>query len=278
MLDSYQVRTKVMQMKSWIRLLPVLLTLSIYGCRPKAASIPGLTMREAVVDTVVMLTQPPSSPRCHLSVDIQYAEGTSARTVNDAILRSDILQPEYMGENVSIADMPHLVQVYAKDFLTAYVRENKALFLHDKNHARDYDRSYRLRTDTWCARDGILTYYATITAEEGENRQPVRHIARNINIRTGHILTLDDIFLHGYEHKTKEVLWRALTRMLDADSKEQLTKNGIAGSEELYLTDNFILGKDKITLIYSPGEIVSEEKGEIQVTIRKKDIGKLMRQ
>ena len=46
---------------------------------------------------------------------------------------------------------------------------------------------------------------------------------------------------------------------------------------DVYAPDNFIIGDDDITFIYSPDEIASHAEGEIRVEISNDDLKPLMR-
>ena len=79
--------------------------------------------------------------------------------------------------------------------------------------------------------------------------------------KTGEELTLDNIFVKGYENTLTTILLQALQEKLDVGSMEELR------NIKMFPSKNFILNDETITFIYNPHEIAPYDKGSMELTI-----------
>lgn len=256
----------------------IVLTSILFGACQKAhmAHIDGLTMREIALDTTYTLGKDTDAPFCHVTIHMQYADGKNAQKINTAILTPGILPPEYQPTDIS--DVPIAVKTFANQYIRRYRDANTPLYKYDRTHNKDYGQSFQLTVSTQSRYQNILTYIATIKTRYGEQSETSQTIVRNIDTRSGNILSLDDIYIHGAEESIKAVIVKKLAKSHGADGLDGLRDRHIFTSSEVYIPDNFIIDRDKVIFIYQQGEIAPYEEGELRITVSRADIGKLMRQ
>lgn len=237
----------------------------------------SLTFDSVKVDSTLWLTEDTAGPRCHVSISLTYAKGKNADYINDSIIRSGILSPDYF----SITDQKLTPQEAADSFVTRYVNEYKEfygeLYKADKSHGASYNCEYLVKTHVIQDNEKYYTYIADIYNYGGGAHGSSIVVARNINTKTGKIVSLKDIFVPGYEYELNNIIVKALCEKYETDNLEGLHEKTIFMGIDVYPSDNFILGKDDITFIYSPDEIASHSEGEIRVKIDNDNLEKLLR-
>lgn len=225
-------------------------------------------------DTTIYLTPKQSTqPYCKLSLNIKFVKGKYAQAINNTIINSNILAPEYLPHRCADMGLKEIVDLYIEKYLSDYRNSYEMLYMNDKENAEYYNNSYKLDTETEINKKGILTYIAKTTIKNGNNDAVCKTVVHNINIKDGKILSLSDIFKHGYENTIKTKLRKELEKQLDDDTnKTHINK------DDLYIPNNFIIRNNKITFIYCEGDILSLKNGEIRIDIYNKDMEGLLRE
>jgi len=237
----------------------------------------SITFDSVKVDSIVSLSEDTAGPRCHVSLCITYAKGKNAEYINDSIIRSGILSPDYF----SITSQKISIQQAADSFLTRYLSDYKRdygeLYRADKAHSASYNCEYIVKTRVEQESDKYLTYIADIYNYGGGAHGISVVITKNIDVKTGKIVSLKDIFVPGYEQKLNELIVKELCEKFEAKDLKELNEKAVFLGMDVYAPDNFIIGKKNITFIYSPDEIAYHAAGEIRVTISNSDIEDLLK-
>lgn len=237
----------------------------------------SITFDSVKVDSTVALSEDTTGPRCHVSLCITYAKGKNADYINDSIIRSGILSPDYF----SITSQKISIQEAADSFLTRYLSEYKRdygeLYRADKAHSASYNCEYIVKTRVEQETDKYLTYIADIYNYGGGAHGISIVITKNIDVNTGKIVTLKDLFVPGYEQKLNELIVKGLCEKFEVKDFKGLNDKAVLLGMDVYAPDNFIIGKKNITFIYSPDEIAYHAAGEIRVTISNSDIEDLLK-
>lgn len=259
--------------------LAVLSATLMAGCtKPGTTRIGDLVMQEATIDTVVALTDEAHSPTCELSLHFLYATGKDSARLNTTLRHSNLLPADYVPDSADKQDIHTFLKRFSQTFLSAYRRENKGLYLNDRQHADTYTQALLISTAAKSLRDGVLTYEATIVSKLGEHETYRESRVVNIDMRTGQALTLDSLLLHGYETRLKAVLTHKLMdRFHCSDPGELATRHGVLVNQDMYIPANFIAGQDRLTFIFNPDEIAPHLVGEIRLVADRKDLGKLLK-
>lgn len=229
------------------------------------------------VDSALFLTEDTAGPRCHVSLCITYAIGKNAEHINDSIIRSGILCPDYF----SITSEKISVKEAADSFVTKYLNDYKndygELYKADKTHANSYNCEYIVKTYISQESEQYYTYIANIYSYGGGAHGNSIVITKNIDANNGKIVSLKDIFVPGYESELNELIVNNLCKMYKVKDLKGLNEKTIFMGIDVYPSDNFIIDDNGITFIYSPDEIAYHAAGEIRVTISNSELEDLFK-
>ncbi len=229
-----------------------------------------------MVDTTVFLDDGPKSPSCHLRLSVTYAIGPNADNINDSIIRSGVLSPDYLSLSGERLTTEQAVDSFTRRYLDDYLADYGALYRADRTLSC-LNCEYFVGTEVKDDVEGYYTYIANVYNYGGGAHGNSVVITKNIDARTGKILGLKDLFLPGYEGALEEAIVRDLCEQYGARDLDALRNQHFFMGIDPYAPDNFIIGRKDITFIYSPDEIAPHAVGEIRASIRKDDIKSLLK-
>lgn len=249
------------------------------GDSARTAKIEGLEFDSITTDTTVRLVEDDAqSPTCHIRLSIQYAKGgKQADAINDSLLRSGLLVPDYLALSREHITMRHAVDSFVKRYIADYLKDMAPLYRQDKDHATSYNCEYIVSTTTRNGRDNMLSYVADTYSFAGGAHGFSQTLIRNFDASTGKRITLTDIFVPGFEQRLCDKIVERMCKKFDAEDIEGLREQVIFEGIDPYPTDNFVLGKDEITFIYVEDEIAPHAVGEISIAIPYSDLEDLLR-
>lgn len=237
----------------------------------------GIEMDSIVAHTSCTLTDEPNSPKCELYVNVQYAKGSHANKINDALMRSGIVIPDYIPLVPEKQDVRNAVDTFVVKFISDYKEFYAPMYKSDKSHPGLYNCRYHLKAESQTNKEGILTYISHVIMYNGGQHEICQTLAKNIRVADGKVVSLPDLFIHGYEKSLKDAVVKNMCEHFRVDDVEGLKSKTIFTDGDIYIPDNFIVGKDKITFIYCEDEIAPHEIGEIRIDVYNDELGKLMR-
>ena len=235
------------------------------GSNSRTATIKGLEFDSIVVDSTLALTGSENSPKCQVRLSIQYVKGENAEKMNALLLRSGVLSPDYLSLGSQKLSPKQSVDSFVRRFLSEYKQEYGELYRNDTEHAASYNCTYRVTTYTQNGADNVLNYIAEVYTYGGGEHGVSQTIARNINVKTGKLIQLADLFKPGYQPNLCELITKKCLKRFDVDNIDELKAKGIFIDGEVYASENFILGDDNITFIYCEDEIAPHDIGEIRI-------------
>lgn len=249
--------------------------LSCSGNTDSTAQMDGIDMDSAVAKASCPLIEEPNSPKCEISLNVQYAKGRNAEVINEALISSGIVMPDYIPQTSEKMSVRQVVDSFAMKYTADYVEFYSDMYRNDKSHPELYNAYYHLTTESQSNRKGILTYLAHIRMYAGGEHETRQTIVKNVRLTDAKVLSLQDLFIHGYEHTLKKMLTEKLCRRFDVDDIDGLKAKTVFADGDIYISDNFIIGKDKLTFIYCENEIAPHAMGEIRIDIDNDDMGRL---
>ena len=270
-------------MKNKNLVIYVFATLMLMSCgggnSTRTAKIDGISFDSIVTDTTVrLLDGEADSPACHLRLSIQYAKGDKlAGMINDSLIHSGILTPDYLALGKESMNMKHAIDSFLTRYISDYLKEYAPLYKQDRENSPSYSTEYLVNTKTQNGRDGIVNYLADVYSYGGGAHGSQQTIVKNINTSNGQVLTLQDVFVPGFEHGLNEKILEELCDKYDAKDLEELREQGILMGIDVYPTDNFILEKDDIVFIYVEDEIAPHAVGEIRVSLPYSDLDHILK-
>lgn len=241
------------------------------------AHFDGVEFDSIVIDSVVSLGKSDDSPKCEVKLSIQYAKGEHTQELNDTLLRSGILVPDHFSEGSRSLDVKQVADSFVCKYLSDYLRDYGKLYQEDTEHGASYNCQYFVRTETHNGGNHVLNYIAHVYLFGGGEHGIKQTVVKNLDIKTGHLYTLDDVFVSGYEIFVKEKIIDKLMEKYDVKSLNELRQKYIFADGNVYIPDNFILDGGHLTFIYCEDEIAPHDLGEIRVEFDKEDLKKYMR-
>ena len=263
------------QLFTWVILLALAITLSNCKDHVKTRRQAGLEFDSISIDTAITLTGDKNAPICALKLDLKMAKGSHADQINDSLLRSGLLVPDYL----SLSNMKLTPKEAIDSFITCYFNDYREFYapIYQKEANKAYGQQlFEVTTSVQGGKEGVTNYIANISIISGEQHTEYT-LVKNIEEKSGRLLTLNDIFIKGHDKEIGETILKALANQEGMDT-EELLGEGFFASGDAYPSKNFILDDDGITFIYISGEIANRLKGEIQVFVKYSKLHKWMKE
>ncbi|MDO4159415.1 MAG: RsiV family protein [Prevotellaceae bacterium] len=151
------------------------------------------------------------------------------------------------------------------------------MYRADNAHGISYNCEYVVKTHVDNDNEKYYTYIADTYFYGGGAHGSSFVIVKNINVNTGKIVSLKDIFVPGYEKALCDIIIKKICKKFDAKNLEDLRSKSVFYGIDVYPSQNFIIGEKSITFIYSPDEIAFHAAGEIRVEINNSDIKDILK-
>ena len=231
----------------------IFITAVLVACGPQSqtAEIEGMEFDSVVVDSVARLLDIPDAPTCELSLSIQYAKGGKAEQINDTLLRSGILTPDYLSLDQRKLTVKESVDSFVCRYITDYLKDYRDLYISDRDHGASYNCIYKVKTRTRSNKMNVLNYIAEIFSYGGGAHGIKQTLVRNFDVKTGHLITLDDLFVSGYEDAMKAKIVEKMSSKFKVKDLQALQDKYIFADSHVYVPENFILEDNKIIFISS---------------------------
>lgn len=251
------------------------------GCTPqRASSLPEIASIQA--DTTVLLNpEIKASPECRISIDVMYLKPASTadtvtETTNRAFFQAVTENPAYPSlapqafvdslENGYISGYRHeLLKFYEADLHNGVKQEDIPAW---------YNNEYEISSTLEMGRDSIWNYQVSIFEDTGGAHPNSRGKWINVDAATGKVLTREDVFLPNTDRTICELILKQLlneaNKRLETDtitSVEGLRSVGALLEGDLFVPDNFSLGKDGVTFLYNRYDIAPYTMGDFQLTV-----------
>ena len=265
-----------------LTLVACLMTL-VVGCQ-WVGNYDSSPYQHIFVEEEAHLTEDASSPFCDFSMDytcLNEKDDSIAGVINRAI------QGEFLGEDFASLTPEVAVDSFKNVYLRDYRKEVGELYMADldKSSSRDavpnwYAQTYSLVTFIEEGRGGTVNASANYFVDMGGAHPNQWSRWMNFDFNTGALLTKEEVFL---PESTKEIETILLNKLLlhqgeiypDESIKtlEDLHNKGILQLTNMYIPDNFLLGKDKIQILFNRYDIAPYAAGEIILEVPYEEIG-----
>ena len=204
---------------------------------------------------------------CSVRMNIKYLSGKGASKLNKLILSDNMFPP--FCNNDSLQNLPLKKRRFFNELVTNVPSINNELNT-SKNR---YSYHYILETTINSYKDNIIScvYHHTLAINElSEDDQWTE--CKNINLTTKKILTLEDIFVRGYEYTLNSLIKQFKTKDTDA-----LLQQDVLLTDDISAPKNFIIKENEMVFIYNNGEITNTNIGELEIKIKNKDLKEILK-
>ena len=228
------------------------------------------------IDQTVKLANEENSPMCSVHLNMTYAtaaNGHKAEVINGHINEKLLgQQPDCSVENAA--------KLFAEEYTKRYKTTLLSLYNQDRADSTKrawYEYHYVITTSTQTGSKNTIAYLATVDYYEGGAHSINQLLPMNFEAKTGRLITLEDIFVDGYEMELTKVLLQALYEKTGTKTVAQLQEKGYLKPMSMYPTENFILGDETITFVYNPSEIAAYDLGATELIIPYNKLEKIIR-
>lgn len=151
--------------------------------------------------------------------------------------------------------------------------------MHNGMKAEDvpawYNYEYQISTTLEAGRDSNVWNYTAVNFQYTGGAHPNTYAKYlNFDAKTGKKLTADEVFAKNGEAKICSLILQKLiedvNKKMETDtitSVERLQSVGILLDTDIYIPENFLLGKDGVTFYYNHYEIAPYAAGDFSLTV-----------
>lgn len=215
-----------------------------------------------VVDTLAILSEQHPESKAHIHFSILQA--SKEQKINEAIVSSGMLWPK--GMEVPGKSMKQKLTSLMRQYVADYKNDFNAIFPMEKN-APALSAEYIATTSIVASTDSTIAYALDIRHQIGSPKPAYARLIRNIMIKSGKILRLNDILPAGYEPRLLDAIISQMCKDRNAANLTALHEQGIFVAIDPYISEEYIIGNDKLTFVYNAGEIAPYSLGTIEVVI-----------
>ena len=258
------------------------------GCNGQK-QIDSETVKTVKVEEQAHLQDDTVSPACKITIDYSYlAESDAADSIAQRInrtIQAHVLGKEYIRMNPEVA-----VDSFKNTYINNYRKDVNEFYQEDIKNGTPkdelptwYNYEYGLTTHFSEGKEGILNFIAETFKYTGGAHPNSWNKWMNFEKNTGKLLALKDVFMAGSEKPMSDMLLEKLitemaTRLEDSSitSLEELQNAGILNSTNMYVPDNFLLEKEKVSFLYNKYDIAPYAVGVITLSLPYTSVEKYM--
>lgn len=258
------------------------------GCNGQK-QIDSETVKTVKVEEQAHLQDDTVSPTCQITIDYSYlAKSDAADSIVQRInrtIQAHILGKEYTRMNPEVA-----VDSFKNTYINNYRKDVNEFYQEDIKNGTPkdelptwYNYEYGLTTYFSEGKEGILNFIAETFEYTGGAYPNSWNKWMNFEKNTGKLLALKDVFMAGSEKPISDMLLEELitemaTRLEDSSitSLEGLQNAGILNSTNMYVPDNFLLEKEKVSFLYNKYDIAPYAVGIITLSLPYTSVEKYM--
>ncbi|WP_029904837.1 DUF3298 and DUF4163 domain-containing protein [Prevotella sp. 10(H)] len=173
------------------------------------------------------------------------------------------------------------VNKYIEDYIDKYRRDAKEQFpdWRESGDTEDYFSYYKtLNTKVIFDMDNLLSYQISSMDYKGGANSSTAYRNVVIDLKTGKMLSEQDIFMHDYKKILNTLLIRKIVAQNKVQKPEDLLEFGYWGIEDLTSNENFYVDSNGVTYIFNPGEYSAPSVGEIKVYLPYEEIRNILKE
>lgn len=215
---------------------------------------------------------------CSVRMNIKYLSGKGASKLNKLILSDNIFPPFCNNDSLQNLSLKKRVNSFIQRFFNELVTNVPSINNEFSTSENRYAYHYILETTINSYKDNIIScvYHHTLAINELSEDDKWTE-CKNINIVTKKILTLEDIFVRGYEYTLNSLIERQLLKLFKAKDTDELLQQNVLLTDDISAPKNFIIKEDEMVFIYNNGEITNTNIGEIEIKIKNKDLKEILK-
>ena len=238
----------------------------------------NITFNRVKVDTTVQLNTDSFAPTCRLKLNVLYATGVHAEQINHALLLSGILNNDYYKvDSMMHPSVSDAVKQLVERTITGYKKDYGEIY-KQYHSSRSLNYELDIMTKVQKGRDGVENYLADIYLYTGGAHGQSVSILRNIDVKTGELLTKSNVFSANSERAISALIVKGFAKHYGLRGLKELQDcTSVFAFIEPYVPNDFLLEKDSVRFVYSTDEIACHAAGTQEVAVSYKDLDKLLK-
>lgn len=256
----------------------------VAGCTPGTKKIEdnNITFDSISVDKSYHLLENDSNPNCNLQIKFifptKYADASILKKIQS------IFTEQYFGENYGMLAPKNAVEKYTEEYINMY----KDLEVDYKAEV-EKAKADHTKVGSWFSyyetssnnipfnQDDILCF--SVNFENYTGGAHGAHAQNNhvINLKTGTLVTEDEIFVEDYQDALSKILIEKIAKQNNVESPKDLENVGFFSVDEIYPNGNFLVDASGITYTFNEYEIAAYVVGRTNVFIPFEEIQLLLR-
>lgn len=200
-----------------------------------------------------------SSPYCSFSIDFSYLnekDDSIAGVINRAV------QQQLLGDDYAKLTAEIAVDSFKNTFIRNYRQEVGPLYQQDPDPTLPwFNRTFELKTNFSDGKEGVVNLTADFYQYEGGAHPYTFSRWLNFDRASGRLLTAQEIFPTPMRKDVEEKLLRKLLMKEEVTSMESLRAKGYLHDTEMFIPDNFRLGKDSVAFLFNAYDIAPYAAG-----------------
>lgn len=270
-----------------ILLCGALSTMVLPGCiGNRSAEGSRISVDSIPTDTVVLLdASNPESPQCQIKINFTYLKSAEANdSLTDVI--NKVLEEAFSSAHAGAASPETFVSSIKESLVSDYLRDVQTPYQADvKNGMKPdeipnwYNYEYEITSTLTEGKDSIWNYAVTTYENTGGAHPNTWSHWVNVDATSGKSLSKKDVFVRGTDEKICQLILPQLlaeaNRKLNTDTLTcvaGLQEVGMLLETDLYVPDNFLLGKDGVTFLYNRYDIAPYYMGAFELTVPYQEI------
>jgi hypothetical protein len=267
---------------SKLLLIFVLAGIFMSSCRTDRKTIAENNIRfdSISVDKTYHMLDQPDNPDCNLQVKFVYPVTFGNKEVLSRIKEHFIAS--CFGDMYEELTPEQAVDEYVNIYLEDY-KSLEGDFKEEKEKSKDapvasWFSYYEILSDEITFNKANLLSY-TINFENYTGGAHGAHTHTNVvlNLKTGEIVTEDDIFIEGYQDALALMLVDKIAKQNEVENARELESIGFFSADEIFPNGNFLIDEEGITYYFNEYEIAAYVVGTTRVKLLYSDIKPLLR-
>ncbi|MBK5722073.1 DUF3298 domain-containing protein [Dysgonomonas sp. Marseille-P4677] len=246
----------------------------------KRTDIPnGITYDSISVAKVYHLDNDSTKPSCSLKINYIFPVKYTDEKVL-ANMQKELNFAMMEDEKYEVLKPVEAVSKYIEDYIENYKNDANEQFpdWQESHDTEDYFSYYKtLTTKVIFDMGGITSYRISSMDYKGGANSSTAYRNVVIDLKTGNMVSEQEIFLPEYRKLLNEILIRKIVTQNKVQKPDDLLEFGYWGIEDLTSNDNFSVDNTGLTYIFNPGEYSAPSLGEIRVLLPYNEIKDMLK-
>lgn len=261
-------------------LLGILLSSCQIGSNKMVRNENPISFDSIQIDKSYYLLDNPSNPNCNLQINFTFPTDYDDEAVLKKIQKQFIVS--YFGDSYVGLEPEKAVAQYTEDYLKAY----KEL---EEDFKQDLSRSDEVPVGAWYSyyemssneivfnESDILSYTVSFENYTGGAHGAHSFTNRVINVKTGELITEDEIFVDNFEDHLALMLVDEIAKQNNVAEAKELENLGYFSIDEIFPNGNFLIDASGITYFFNEYEIAAYVVGVTKVHLPFAELAPLLR-